>query len=55
MARRSKKSIAEMLTPSTSLSSIDLAAKVHTSSSSSYLRNNDDVNFDVAILERKIP
>jgi integrase/recombinase XerD len=53
MARRSKESIAEMLRPSTSLSSVDLAAKVH-ASSSPYLRNNDDVNFDVAMLERKI-
>jgi hypothetical protein len=43
MARRSKKSIAEILTPSTSLSPVDLAAKVHTSPPS--LRNNDDVNF----------
>jgi hypothetical protein len=57
MARRSKKSIAKILTPSTSLSSVDLAAKVYTSSASSSpsLRNNDDVTFDVAMLERKIP
>jgi hypothetical protein len=55
MARRSKKSIAEILTPSTSSSPVDLAAKVHTSSSSPSLGNNDDVNFDVAMLERKIP
>jgi hypothetical protein len=54
MARRSKKSIAEILTPSTSLSPVDLAAKVHTSSSPPSLRNNDDVNFAVARLERKI-
>jgi hypothetical protein len=54
MARRSKKSIAEILTPSTSSSPVDLAAKVHTSSSPS-LGNSDDVNFDVAMLERKIP
>jgi integrase/recombinase XerD len=56
MARRSNKSIAEILIPSTSLSSVHLATKVHTSSSSSSpsLRNNDDVNFDVAMLDRKI-
>ena len=54
MARRSKKSIDEMLGPSTSLSSVDLTTRVHTSSLP-YLRNNDDVNFDVAMLERKIP
>jgi hypothetical protein len=60
MARRSEKSIAEILTPSTSLSPVELTAKVHTSSSSSSLppspslKNNDDVNFDVATLERKI-
>jgi hypothetical protein len=54
MARRSKKCIDEILTPSISLSSVGLTAKVHTSSSSPSLRNNDDVNFDVAMLERKI-
>ncbi len=55
MARRSKKSIAKILTPSTSLSSVESVAKVHKSSSPSpSLRNNDGVNFDVAVLEGKI-
>ena len=53
MARRSKKSIAKIVTPSTSLSSVESVAKVHKSSSPSpSLRNNDGVNFDVAVLEK---
>src|SRR5919199_3370299 len=55
MARRSKTSMAEILTPSASLSPVELTAKVHAlSAPPPSLKNNDDVNFDVAKLERKI-
>ena len=48
MARRSNKSIAEILTPTLS-APVDIAAKVHASSAS--IRN---YNVDDTILERKI-
>jgi hypothetical protein len=43
MSRRSNKSIAETLTPSIASSAEDIAAKVHTSSSSSSNDNVDDI------------
>src|SRR5919198_1539637 len=54
MARRSNKSIAKVLTPSISSSPppVNIAAKVHASSSLSHSLRND--NIDDAILDRKI-
>ena len=51
MVRRSNNSIAKILTPSISLSPVDIAAEVHASSLSSSIKND---NIGDTILERKI-